>query len=144
MTPATDPAVLWILGVLVTLLTLLVAAIYAAVVKAIDKTDATEKQHNTEITTALQNTKDDAAEIYRDLWAEINLLKDRYHGINTQHLQWCQKHEDQLKVFEHKFQSMESKLKGQGDFFNKRVEEIKVLFNKINNKFSVLTKKRTP
>ena len=154
MKESADPTILALLGILVAILTALVGAIYLTVRKDQKETDdrvevqrvESDRRHekNAEaITAALKETNDnheslrkelmdeiksavdDREKTNREQWVEINLLKDRYHGINTQHLQWCQKHEDQLNALGEKVHLYDSKLKGQGDFFNQRTEEIK-------------------
>lgn len=110
MTTNTDPAVLTILGILVTALIGLVGAIYATVLrwqtnaerklrdtdKAIEKVNSDREALRVEMSNALEKAKDDAEETHERIFAELKWLIGQFNQINTQHLTWCQKHEDAI------------------------------------------------
>ena len=74
----------------------------------------------------IERIEDDLITINKEQWVEINRLKDLYGGINSQHHTWCQKHEDAMRRLGELINLQDSKIKGQGDFFNQRIIE----FNK--------------
>jgi F0F1-type ATP synthase membrane subunit b/b' len=65
-----ETAVLWLLGIFVMALAGLVGLIYNNVIKSQDKADQ-----------RLEDAKDDADETHRQMWAEINKIKDRHAEI---------------------------------------------------------------
>lgn len=112
--PSVDPVILWVLGVLVTLLTALVAAIYMSVRKDQEKTDEYISEVKGEAEGRLLQYKRDVEKQFRDIWVEVNKLRDKSNVIDSDHRVLCQKHEDQ-------FSSLESKLSEQkGDIYKWR------------------------
>jgi len=151
----TETTTLWLLGILVTALLLLVGSIYLTVKKAQEDTDIRLETHRVETRDALllanekrealrkelsENLRDaeaDAEKTHASQWIEINKLKEQYNGIYAQHGQWCVKHEDAIGRLNELISVQESKIKGQGDFFNQRVVEfnktVLSVLNKIKN-----------
>ena len=83
---------LWGMGIVVTCCLTLIGVIYYLIKESIQES----KKENKESREALQKAKDDAAETHREMWLKLNGLWDRFHEINTTHVQLCQKHEDKM------------------------------------------------
>ena len=158
MNPQAEPTVLYILSVLVTVLILLVGAIYMTVRKAQEKSDDRQEKLRVETSDALKRATDshdalrkervealeqlrreriaalDRAEqkedeIHRELWREINGLKDKYGNLDKQHSGWCQKHEDQLNA-----------LKKEDDWAAAKIYKDSELLDKLKNRVEKLEK----
>lgn len=111
---------MWILGLSAAALFGLVGALYYQVIKNQDKSEKRYEKRNEEISAALvaankahedlrkemsanlKQAEDDAEKTHDKLWTEINVIKGLFIGIDKQHSNWCQKHEDKLSALESK------------------------------------------
>lgn len=106
----TETAVLWLLGLLVVFLAALVGIIYNNVIKNQDKAD------------------DRALSVNKEIWVEINKLKEWHHSMDSTHKTLCQKHEDEMTDLSEEITQLRSL---QGEVAACR-NSIRILTNEVN------------
>jgi hypothetical protein len=126
-----ETLLLSLLGISVTISMALIPAIYLNIKKNQELTDIRVETQRIENKRELENVNKGISDLGDDFNIDIKELKEKYHGIHTTHVQICQKHEDHMKAIDEKMNTFDSKIKGQGDFFNQRVEEFKIIVRQI-------------
>lgn len=115
--------VLGVLAIMIPLLGLLVSALYSNMKEShvLLKTELKELKDKAQ--KSYDSAVDDANETHKELWGEVNKIRDKHHELDSSHKTLCQKHEDHLASLENEIKVLESRLKGDGMFLTARLKE---------------------